>query len=432
MMRTGWGRRGNSGMRTILAALGLAWCCAAHSSIAGENWPQFRGPTADGQCGDVSLPVTWNEEGDKRSPNLRWKTPLPGRGWSSPVIWGEQIWLTTATPNGKELSALCVDRDSGKLLHNFKLFDVEKPEEIHALNSYASCTPVIEAGRVYLHFGSYGTACVDTATAKVLWSRRDLPCNHFRGPGSSPMLHGDLVIIHYDGFDFQYVVALHKKTGDTVWKTDRSVDWGKTDGDFKKAYSTPLLINVNGRQELVSSGSKAVMAYDPQTGKELWKVRYEGFSSTARPLYGHGLVFVNTGFSKADLFAIKPGGSGDVTDTHVAWTITKGIGSKPSPVLVGELIFQCHDGGVATCIDAKSGREVWAKRLKGQYSASLLAAGDRVYCFNQQGESTVLRADRTGDILATNKLPAGCMSTPAATGKALILRTEQALYRIED
>jgi outer membrane protein assembly factor BamB len=394
---------------------------------AGDHWPQFRGPTADGQAGNPGVPLQWSE-----TQNVRWKTPIHDRGWSSPVVWGNQIWLTTATPDGKRMFAVCVDRDSGKIVHDVKIFDVEKPLPIHDLNSYASPTPVIEAGRVFVHFGSYGTACLDTGTGKTLWTRRDLPCDHFRGPGSSPILIGDHFIVHLDGFDFQYVVALDKKTGQTAWKTDRSVPWGNTDGDFKKAFSTPLLIEVDGRLELVSSGSKAAMAYDPATGRELWKIRYDQFSSTARPVFGHGLVFINTGFGKADLLAVRPGGSGDVTDSHVVWKATRGIPSKPSPVLVDDLLFMVHDGGVANCLEAKTGAEVWSMRLGGAFSASPIVADGRVYFFSQQGITSVVKPGRKFELLATNKLADGFMASPAVAGKAIFLRTEKALYCIQE
>jgi outer membrane protein assembly factor BamB len=411
----------------LIGAVSLAAPVENAAKNVVENWPQFRGPTADGQCGNPGVPLTWSD-----SLNVVWKTPIHGRGWSSPVVWGSQVWLTTATPDGKQMFAVCVDRRSGQIIHDVKIFDVQKPEEIHELNSYASPTPVIEEGRVYVHFGSYGTACLNSTSAEVLWTRRDLPCNHFRGPGSSPMLFGDLLVVHLDGFDFQYVVALDRNTGKTVWKTDRSVPWGNTDGDFKKAYSTPLLVEVDGRLELVSSGSKAAMAYDPATGRELWKIRYDGFSSTARPLFGCGLVFINTGFGKADLYAVRPGGSGDVTDSHIAWKVTRGIGSKPSPVMVDELLYLVHDGGVALCLEAKTGKEVWSKRLGGAFSASSIVADGRVYFFSQQGATSVVKPGRKFELLATNKLPDGFMASPAVAGKSIFLRTEKALYRIEE
>ncbi|RIK82455.1 MAG: quinonprotein alcohol dehydrogenase [Planctomycetota bacterium] len=404
----------------LLAVLGVDRLSAA------ENWPQFRGPTCQGHADDADVPTTWSE-----TENVAWKTAIHGRGWSSPIVWGDQVWLTTATADGKQMFAVCVDRDSGKIVHDLKLFENDKPEEIHELNSYASPTPCIEAGRVYVHFGSYGTACIDTASGKTLWQRRDLPCNHFRGPGSSPMFYGDAILIHYDGYDFQYVVALDKRTGETVWRSDRQIDFGTDNGDFKKAYCTPLLIETNGRKQLISPASKAVVALDPDTGKEIWTVRYSEFSATARPVFGHGLVFVNTGFGKAELWAIRPGGEGDVTETHVAWRVSRQIGSKPSPVLVGDNLYQIHDSGVATALDARTGKEVWTKRLSGQFSASLLASQGNVFLFSQQGPTYVVKAGNAFEQIGENKLDAGCMASPAVAGNALFVRTETHLYRIE-
>jgi outer membrane protein assembly factor BamB len=403
-------------------------CIFSFPSLGGENWPQFRGPDANGQSDSTGLPTTWSE-----TEHVQWKTPIHDRGWSSPVIWGNQIWLTTAKEDGTQLFAVCVDKNSGKILHDIKLFDVEKPSPLgNALNGYASPSPAIEEGRVYITFGSYGTACLDTATGKVLWQRRDLPCEHFRGPGSSPILFENTMILHYDGFDFQYVVALDKATGETVWKTDRDVAYGTDNGDTKKAYSTPLVIEAAGKTQLISPTSKAALSYDPRTGKEIWRVRYSSFSVAAMPLFAHGLVYINTGFGKADLMAVKPDGEGDVTGTHVVWTSKKSIGSKPSQLVVGDLIFNVHDSGVANCLDAKSGEELWNKRLGGEYSASPLYADGKVYFLSHDGSTTVLKADRQYVELAKNQLADGFMASPAVTGKALILRTKSALYRIEE
>src|SRR5262245_30053962 len=201
---------------------------------AGENWPNFHGPTNNSQSDAKDLPLTWSE-----TENVVWKTPIHDSGWSSPVIWGNQLWLTTATDDGKASFALCVDRESGRILHDLKLFDNENPEDTRKYNSFASPSPAIEAGRVYVHFGSYGTACLDTKTANVVWTRRDLPCRHWRGPGSSPIIYKNLLIVHFDGYDYQYAVALEKTTGKTVWKNERQVNYGTDDGDVKKAFATP-------------------------------------------------------------------------------------------------------------------------------------------------------------------------------------------------
>lgn len=409
--------------------------------VEATNWPQFRGPDGQGHSAATGLPLHWSE-----TDGVVWKTPIHGRGWSSPVVWGDQIWLTTATDDGKQLFVICVDAATGHILRDQKLFDVEKPEPIRAYNTFASPTPVIEAGRVYVTFGSPGTACLDTADGHVIWQRRDLPCRHFRGAGSSPILFKNLVILHFDGYDFQYIVAMDKATGKTVWRRDRDVDYGTSDGDMKKAFSTPLVIDVAGQLQLISPCSKATFAYDPLTGKELWRVHYSTFSTAARPIYGDGLLFLNTGFGKADLLAVRPekidsadksvgNGAGltavkDITATNVVWKLSKSVGSKPSAVLVGDLIFLVHDSGVASCVDAKTGKVHWSKRLGGKYSASPIAAEGRVYYFGDNG-TTVVRAGPEYEELAVNSLDDGFMSSPAVTGRALIVRTQTNLYRIE-
>ncbi len=412
--------------RTCLAWISIV-CCSSLSAVAAENWPQLRGPTGDGHAHAAALPLRWSE-----TQNVVWKTPIHGRAWSSPVVWGGQIWMTTATEDGRQLSVVCVDRDSGKVVHDLKLFDVSEPAEIHAFNSYASPTAVIEAGRVYVHFGSEGTACLDTATGSVLWSRRDLKCDHYRGPGSSAFLYGDLLILHFDGIDVQFLAALDKTTGRTVWKTHRAVDYGGIDGDFRKAYATPIVIDVEGQPQLISPGAKATMAYDPRSGEEIWRVAYEGFSNAVMPLYGHGLVFLNTGFGKPELWAVKPNGRGDVTATHVVWKTRKSIPAKPTPVLVGDLIFACDDKGVASCIDATSGETVWQKRIGGRHSASPLYMAGRVYFFDDESTTTVIEPGREFKQLAVNTLDAGCMASPAAVDRAIYLRTKTHLYRLED
>ncbi len=396
------------------------------SSPAADNWPQFRGPDGQGHSDATSLPLTWSE-----TEHVRWKTPIHDKGWSCPVVWGNQICLTTATVEGKKLYAICVDLETGKVVRDIKLFDIDNPSDTRQYNSYASPTPVIEEGRVYVHFGSYGTACLDTQTGEVIWQRRDLPCNHFRGPGSSPILFENLLILDFDGFDYQYVVALDKRTGKTVWKKDRTLDYGTTDGDMKKSFSTPLVIEAAGRLQMISPCSKGAYAYDPRTGDEIWRITFPSYSSAARPILGDGLVYINTGFGKADLLAVRPEGEGDVTATNIVWKATKSIGSKPSPVLVDGLIFDVHDAGVASCLDAKTGQQLWTKRLGGAFSASPIAALGRVYFFDEQGKGTVVKVGRTYEELATNTLDDGCKASPAVVGKAIILRTQTALYRIE-
>lgn len=390
------------------------------------SWNQFRGPSADGHAaGD--LPITWSEEN-----HIRWKTPIPGKAWSSPVISGKQVWMTSATPDGKRLSAVCVDVESGELVHDIVLFEIAKPMFCYPYNSYASSTPVIENGKLYAHFGSAGTACLDTATAKILWSRQDLPCDHHRGPGSSPILYQDLLIVHFDGFDLQYVVALNKGTGETVWKTDRDIDYGTDNGDAKKAYSTPTVIQVDGKDQLISPASVATTSYDPRTGEQLWQVYHGGFNAAARPLYAHGLVILNLeGGSR--LLAVRPTGRGNVTETHIVWTYRKATPTRPSQLAVGDYLYMVNDKGIFTCLDLRTGEPQWTERIGGAHSASPIFAGGRIYCFDEQGEGYVIAANPVKfQLLAKNTLANGCMASPAVYGDAIILRTKTDLYRIEE
>lgn len=416
-------------MRTLFLLVSVL---AAHAS----NWPQFRGPAGDGHADSHKVPTQWSE-----SQNVKWKTAIHGRGWSSPVVWGKQIWLTTATENAKELFVLCVDADTGKMVRDTKLFDVERPQFIHQFNSPASPTPVLEEGRAYVTFGSPGTACIDTRTGQVLWERRDLQCNHYRGAGSSPIIYENLLIMNFDGSDLQYVIALDKQTGKTVWKTNRSIDYKDlgpdgqpaAEGDLRKAFSTPHVTEVAGQPLLISQGAKAIYGYDPRTGAEQWRVEErQNHSASARPVVGRGLVFVLTGWGQGQLLAIKPGGRGDVTGSHIAWRTTKGVAKKPSLLLVDDLIYMINDGGVATALETTSGRQVWSERIGGNYSSAPLFAGGHLFLFSEEGKATVLVPGRDFKKVAENTLATGFMASPAVTDQALILRTKTHLYRIEE
>jgi len=394
---------------------------------AGENWPQFRGPEGNGVSDSRGLPMRWSE-----TQNVKWKTAIHGRGWSSPVIWGNQVWMTTATENGRDQYAVCIDRETGKVLRDLRLFHNDKPPPIAPMNSYASPTPIIEKGRFYANFGSYGTACIDTATGDTLWSRRNTPCDHSVGPGSSPAMAGDLLIVLMDGRDAQYVIALDKKTGEPAWKAKRSTDYGDRGDEFRKAFCTPLVIESAGRRQVVCTGAVETISYDPATGKELWKVRPDvnSYSNTSRPLFCFGLVLVNTGASQ-QIWAVRPDGRGDVTDSHVAWKLDKSVPFIPSPTIVGSLIYMINDDGIISCIEAKTGKPVWRKRVGGKYEASPIAADGRIYFFSDEGPTTVIAAGRQYKELAVNKLADGFLASPAVAGKALFLRTKTHLYRIE-
>lgn len=404
----------------------ITWL-AASFTLADDHWPQLLGPNGDGRADAARIPLNWSEK-----KNVSWKTPIHGQGWSSPVIWGDQIWMGTAKEDGTCFYAICVDKNNGKVIHDLEIFQETKPRFKHAFNSYASPTPVLEEGRVYMHFGSYGTAALNSKTGEVIWSRRDLPCDHFRGPGSSPVLYKNLLIMHYDGADVQYIVALDKGTGDTVWKKDRDINYGTNNGDFKKAYCTPSIFNIDGQDQLISPTSKATLALNPMNGEEFWRITYGEFSATARPQYADGLFFINTGFSKAQLLAVKAGGSGNITQSHIQWSTKKSIGSKPTQIVVNGLVFSAADkGGIVACIDAKTGKYHWTERIGGEFTASPLFANGNVYFFDQKGKTTVVKASKDFEVVASNQLEDGFMASPAVCKDSLFLRTKKALYRIE-
>jgi outer membrane protein assembly factor BamB len=418
--------------RITLTLLLVIHCLTA---LAADDWPQFRGPNGDGHSDARGLPLTWSE-----TENVVWKTAIHDRGWSSPVAYGDQVWLTTATADGRKLYAVCVDRETGRVVRDMKLFEVAAPQYAHPFNTYASPTPVIEGGRVYVTFGSPGTACIDTRSFKVLWERRDIECNHFRGAGSSPIIFGDLLIMHFDGSDQQFVMALDKRTGRTVWRTNRSIDFqdigpdGKpaAEGDYRKAFATPHVATINGKPELISLGAKAAYGYDPFTGKELWRVEERAqHSASTRPVLGHGMIFFPTGFSAGQLFAVRTGGRGLITDTHVAWRMKRGVSNKPSILLIDDLIYMIGDTGIASCVEAKTGALVWQQRVGGEYSASPVYADGKVWLFSEDGKTTVIRPGRTFEKLGESQLDEGFLASPAIAGRAFYLRTRTHLYRIE-
>jgi outer membrane protein assembly factor BamB len=413
-----WSRPGTA------LAVALAFLAPAVPGDA-HDWNQFRGPTGDGRAGTAALPLEWSE-----TRHVRWKTPVPGKAWASPVVAGGRIWLANATPEGHRLSAVCIDAATGRVLHDVTLFEIAEPAFCHPYNSHASPTPLVADGRVVFHFGSAGTACLDAASGEILWARQDLPCDHFRGPGSSPIPWADLLIVNFDGADRQYVVALDRATGRTVWKTDRDIDYRSDDGDMKKAYATPTLVERGGRFELVSPAAVATVAYDPATGRELWKVYHGGFNAAARPLFAGGLVIVTTAGGD-NVVAIRPGGSGDVSQTHVAWKFRKSAPTRPSQAAVGGHLYLVSDTGVFSCVELASGKVAWQERRTGRHSASPVESGGRLYWCDEDGTTVVTAANpERFELLAENRLEAGCMASPAVIGDDLLIRTKSHLYRI--
>jgi len=435
-------------------AMGLIGSTLAVSADADAPWPQFRGPAGNGVVSGHSVPLTFGEK-----ENLVWKTKVPGKAWSSPVIAEGTVWATTAIevfPNEEEkrqllreagieakkfkqlavakaieLKLYAFDFESGEQLAMIDLAEIARPDPIHSLNSYASPTPVIDGDHIYCHFGTYGTFCIDRGTREMVWQRR-LPLDHAVGPGSSPLIDGPRLILIQDGMERQYVTALDKASGETIWETDRP-EMDAPSGDQKKSYCTPIRVTDSlGREQLICMGSQWMVAYDPATGKEIWKVFHgKGFSVVPRPVHGNGVVYFATGFGKPQLWAVKVDGTGDVTATHVLWTVMRGIPAKPSPVLHDGLVYVVDDNGVASCFDAATGDQVWKQRIGGNFSASPLLIDDRMYLGSHEGIVTVISVGRDSEIIAENQLEGQIMASPAVVEDSLVIRTSEAIYRFE-
>ncbi len=394
------------------------------AAVAAENWPQFRGPGGQGVSDAVGVPVEWN-----RTKNIVWRQPLPGNGWSSPVLQDGRIWLTTAVAADEgpvSLRVLCVDADTGTILWNTEIAQQDPHITIHPKNSHASATPVVNGGRVYVHFASSATAAVDSDNGRIVWKTQiDYEPRH--GTGSSPVLFDDLLIVNCDGEQTPFVTALDAASGQERWRTYRPDIAGKP-----FSFSTPLLIEVNGAPQLVSPASDLVAGYDPADGRQLWIVRYpERWSVVPRPVFADGLVLVCTGYvGPAELLAIRPDGSGDVTDTHVVWRTRRFVPHNPSPVVSDGNVFLVSDRGIASCRDLQTGTLHWKMRLKGNYSASPLLAEGRVYFLSESGLCTVVRAAAEPEILARNDLQERTLASPVPADGTLFLRSAEALYRI--
>jgi outer membrane protein assembly factor BamB len=422
------------------------------ATVAGraEDWPQFRGPSGQGQAVGADWPLRWSED-----ENIAWKVSILGRGWSSPVVSGQQIWLTTALDTAATaevtkrtlerkgagvpgpcvashltLKAICVECASGRVLYDTTLFEIDQPEVISSSNSFASPTPVVNRGRVFCDFGAMGTACVDAVTGAVVWSRR-LVVDHQVGPGSSPVPYDNLLVLVRDGIDQQYIAALDQATGETVWRTDRP-PLAPASPTVRKAFSTPLVFQHAGRDQMVVTGARWIVSYEPAIGKELWRVDTgNSFSNITRPVYGCGLVFAATSFGGSVLRAIRPDGQGDVTATHVAWQQTRMVPKHSSPLLVGDELYLVADNGVVSCLDARSGAINWSQRLPGTVLASPVAANGRIYFFGETGATTVVRPGKEFGRLAENHLDGRVLASPALVDQAVILRTATHLYKIQ-
>ncbi len=380
------------------------------------DWPEFRGPTGQGLSTESGLPLHWSE-----SENIVWKVPIPGQGWSSPVVEGGEIWLTTAEGEGS-LRALAIEAASGRVGRAIEVFRHPRPPSIHSKNSYASPTPILDGDRVYVHFGTLGTAAL-SRKGEILWTNQELRYEHGHGPGGSPALAGGLLVISCDGTDRQYIVALDKNSGEIRWRKDRPAG--------AMAYTTPLVIETDGREQVISAGGDQAVSYDLRTGEALWWIGYDGFSLITRPVFGHGLVYLTSGYNRAVLLAVRPDGRGDVSGSHVAWRLDRGAPNTPSPLLVGDEIYVVSDRGIASCLDARSGKLHWRQRLGGGFSASPVYADGRIYFLNESGETSVIKPGTSFELLARNQISGRTLASIAVADGAIFLRTATHLYRIE-
>ena len=409
--------------------LGLSLALALTPTLRAADWSQFRGPTAQGH-GDAKNPPTEWAPGK----NVAWRTELPGGGWSSPVIAAGKVYLTSAVPKGEgpkadhSLRAVCLDAKTGALVWDVEVFlqDGATAPKIHSKNGHASATAAVEGDKVYVHFGHMGTACLNAKDGSKVWATQELKYTPVHGNGGSPVVVGDLLAFSIDGPDLQAVVALDKATGKVAWKTPREAKPARA-----FSFGTPLVISVNGAEQLVSVGSDVVMGLEPKTGKEIWRVKFSGYSIVPRPVFGHGLVYFSTGYDNPVFYAVKPDGTGDVTATHVAWTSKKGAPRNASPLLIGDALYLVADGGLLSCLDARTGVERWSENLGGAYSASPITAGGLVYLLSEDGTGTVFKPGSSYDEVAKNKLGERALASYALDGDALFVRTAKALYRVE-
>jgi outer membrane protein assembly factor BamB len=397
-------------------------------SAPAADWPQFRGPAGDGRADAKNLPSEWSE-----TKNVAWKAEIPGHAWSSPSLYQNRLYLTAAVPvdagsaaGPLSLRALCVDAATGKVVWNEQVF--EEPADapkIHSKNSHASPTPIVEQGRVYVHFGHQGTACLDLA-GRLAWKNDKIKYAPVHGNGGSPVLEGGLLIFSCDGGSEPFVVALDAKTGDERWRFQRETDYPK-----QFAFSTPAVITVSGRRQLITPGAGVVNALNPATGEEIWRVRYEGYSVIPKPVFGHGLVFLSKGYDSPSVLAIRPDGSGDVTDSHVEWESKPGAPHTPSLLLDGDELYMVSDRGVAVCLDAKTGDQHWQERVGGNYSASPILADGKLFLQSEEGPAIVLKPGKTFERLAETGFPERTLASYAVGDNALFIRTEKHLYRVE-
>lgn len=436
----------------LFVSLTMLSCLSPVSAVAGqqtnpETWTRFRGENGNGLTSGTNLPK------DLSNPaSVVWKTAIPGRGWSSPIILEKEIWLTTAIESGLQtleepgdqeagpegtnpeprvlLQAVCLDRTSGEVLKIVDLFDVVSPSPVHSMNSYASPSPVADGLRVYCHFGTYGTAAIDRRTREVAWKNNENVIEHETGPGSSPILYGNKLIFHCDGTDQQYLCALDVETGKQVWRTGRSGEMEPV-GMYKKSFCTPLVIERHGRQELISPAANWVYGYDPDTGEELWKIPYgkTGFSVVTLPLVAEDTLYVCTSFMESTVLAIDLGSNGPLDERAVKWRYKGQVPNMPTPLILDDAIYLVSDRGIMSCLNAKTGERLWQDRLGRAHSSSPVLVDGRILAGDHDGILYAIEPDSSElKLVGKYELDSQIMATPAALGDRLFIRTAKSLY----
>ncbi|MGW8316140.1 MAG: outer membrane protein assembly factor BamB family protein [Bacteroidales bacterium] len=415
-------------MATLLLLSSLPLALMAQEPL--PRWTRFRGPDLNGMAEGQGYPVSWDD-----STHVEWKVSVPGKGWSSPLVLDAQIWVTTE--ENREMRALCYNWDNGALVHDILVFYPDTLYPKHSVNTYATPTGALEDGRLYVHFGRYGTACLDRETGDILWKRTDLQCEHIQGSGSSLFIYRDKLIVHMEGSDIQYIVALDKKTGKTIWRTERPKEvYDELEPIGKKAYVTPIIIQVNGQDLLISNGSAACIAYDPETGKEVWRIIQGEDSTISMPVSGDGILYFYTSFIVRDgekyceLLAVDPDGKGDIGGTHILWRLRSPILQLSTPVLVDGLLYTVDSRSLLSCLDGTTGQTVWSERLRGKYNSSPVFADGLIYLSSTQGRTHVFKAGRHWEPVAENSLEGEIWSTPAFTAGDIVIRTSEFLYKI--
>ena len=390
------------------------------------EWNQYHGPNGEGKAPAANLPEKWSE-----TENHAWGVKIPGKAWASPIVHQGKVWLSNATEDGKRLSLLALDLATGKQVHDITVFEVAKPAFCFPYNSYASSTPTAKDGTVFVHYGSAGTASIDATSGKINWKRNDLPCDHHRGAGSSPLLWNGKLYLIFDGFDRQYVACLDAKSGDTVWKTDRGFDYGTDNGDSKKAYATARVVELDGKAQVICPSASHTAAYDALTGQEVWRVKHGGMNAASIPQRAGSNLLLASSDGGWGLGAVRLGGTGKLPEQAVLWKTAKGAPQYSSLVVDGDLVYSATEKGFACCLEASTGKEVYQERLGNKFHASPVLCGDKLYLFDDKGKGYCVRAGRKYELLGGGSLEDGCMASPAVAGDMLIVRTRKAVHALK-